>query len=171
MPARKRITPPMSPSISGHAKLRFKLSAEVFRHASSGPTPVRKRRKRPSGILTLLKNGAPTLIFEPETASDKTGNSVPARTATHETSKIKLLKRKPTNQWPILDCANACTELTTPLRVRNVPVMHSRNVENTSHTFHTFIMPRFSCIITECKNAVPVSQGSSEAFSTGSQPQ
>ena len=41
----------------------------------------------------------------------------------------------------------------------------------TSHTFHTRIMPRFSCIITECRNAVPVSQGISEAFSTGSQPQ
>ena len=37
--------------------------------------------------------------------------------------------------------------------------------------FQTFIMPFFSCIITECRNAVPLSQGSSEAFSTGSQPQ
>src|SRR5579864_8576733 len=82
-----------------------------------------------------------------------------------------MTRRKPTNQLPILDCANACTELTTPLRVRNVPRMHRMNVENTSQTFQTFIMPRFSCIITECRNAVPVSHGSSEAFSTGSQPQ
>src|SRR5260370_973559 len=37
--------------------------------------------------------------------------------------------------------------------------MQSRNVMNTSHTFQTFIIPRFSCIITECRNAVPVSHG------------
>src|SRR5262252_1086062 len=78
---------------------------------------------------------------------------------------------KPTNHVPMLDCAKACTELTTPLRVRKVPRMQSRNVQNTSHTFQTFIIPRFSCIITECRNAVPVSHGSSEAFSTGSHPQ
>src|SRR5215467_16317252 len=78
---------------------------------------------------------------------------------------------KATNQGPMLDCANACTEATTPLRVRKVPIMHRRNVVNTSQTFHTFIIPRFSCIITECKKAVPVSHGSKDAFSTGSQPQ
>src|SRR5512136_2677587 len=71
----------------------------------------------------------------------------------------------------MLDCAKACTELTTPLRVSIVRRMHSMKVINTSQTFQTFIMPRFSCIITECKKAVPVSQGSKEAFSTGSQPQ
>ena len=72
---------------------------------------------------------------------------------------------------PMPDCANACTELTTPLRVRNVPKMASRNVVKMSHMFHIFIMPRFSCIITECRNAVMVSHGSSDAFSTGSHPQ
>src|SRR5438105_8737621 len=69
------------------------------------------------------------------------------------------------------DCAKACTELTTPLRVRNVPKIESMKVAKISHMFHTFSMPRFSCIITECRKAVPVSQGSREAFSTGSQPQ
>ena len=44
-------------------------------------------------------------------------------------------------------------------------------VEKMSQTFQLFIMPRFSCIMTECRKAVPVSQGISEAFSTGSQPQ
>src|SRR5574341_364669 len=79
--------------------------------------------------------------------------------------------RKPTNHVPMDDWAKACTELTTPERVRNVPRMHSRKVLKMSHMFHIFSMPRFSCIITECRKAVPVSQGSSEAFSTGSQPQ
>ena len=45
------------------------------------------------------------------------------------------------------------------------------NVEKISHTFQLFIIPRFSCIITECRNAVPVSHGISDAFSTGSHPQ
>ena len=49
--------------------------------------------------------------------------------------------------------------------------MHRKKVAETSTMFQTFIMPFFSCIITECRNAVPLSQGSSEAFSTGSQPQ
>src|SRR5437660_10727294 len=75
------------------------------------------------------------------------------------------------NHPPMEDCANACTELTTPLRVRKVPKIESPNVEKISHTFHVFSMPRFSCIITECRNAVPVSQGIKDAFSTGSQPQ
>jgi hypothetical protein len=79
--------------------------------------------------------------------------------------------RNPTNQLPIDDWANACTELTMPERVSRVPRMESRKVEKISHTFQFFIMPRFSCIITEWRNAVPVSQGISEAFSTGSHPQ
>ena len=49
--------------------------------------------------------------------------------------------------------------------------MHRKNVAETSTMFQTFIMPFFSCIMTECRKAVPVIHGSSEAFSTGSQPQ
>src|SRR6516164_218924 len=79
--------------------------------------------------------------------------------------------RNTPNQDPMEDCAKACTELMIPLRVRNVPRMASQKVKNTSHMFQVFSMPRFSCIITECRKAVPVSQGMREAFSTGSQPQ
>jgi len=79
---------------SGQPKFRFRLSVEVFRHASNGPTPVRNNRISPMGMLTLLKNGAPTLIREPENHSEKTGNSVPDSTAIQETSKIRLLNRK-----------------------------------------------------------------------------
>ena len=59
----------------------------------------------------------------------------------------------------------------TPLRVRKVPKIDSPYVRMTSDMFHTFNMPFFSWIITEWRNAVPVSQGSREAFSTGSQAQ
>ena len=83
----------------------------------------------------------------------------------------KLMPRNQANQLPIDDCAKACTELMMPLRVRNVPRIESQKVAKTSHMFHTFSMPRFSCIITECRKAVPASQGIREAFSTGSHPQ
>ena len=78
---------------------------------------------------------------------------------------------KTTNHVPMDDCANAWTELTSPARVSRVPRMVSRKVEKMSQTFQLFIIPFFSCIMTECRNAVPVSHGMKLAFSTGSQPQ
>src|ERR1700736_6656460 len=79
--------------------------------------------------------------------------------------------RKTAKYFPIGDCAKACTEFTMPDRVRNVPKMQRKNVVETSTMFHTFIMPFFSCIITEWRKAVAVIQGSNDAFSTGSQAQ
>ena len=67
--------------------------------------------------------------------------------------------------------ANVCTESISPERVRNVAKSVSRNVSVTKTMFQTLSMPRFSWIITEWRNAVAVSHGSSEAFSTGSQNQ
>src|SRR5208282_1282880 len=78
-----------------------------------------------------------------------------------QTASVRPMKTR--NQVPIDDCAKACTELITPERVRKVAKI--------SAMFHTFNMPRFSCIMTECRKAVPVSHGISEAFSTGSHPQ
>ncbi len=69
------------------------------------------------------------------------------------------------------DCVKLCTDVTTPDRVRNVPRIVRQNVASTSDRFHTRSIPRRSCTITEWMNAVPVSHGSSDAFSTGSQPQ
>src|SRR5947207_9500263 len=191
---------------AGHRKLRFRLSTEVLRHASSGPTAVSSKSSNATGTFTRLKNGGPTVTLFPWTHSDSTGNSVPHSTVKQAKSRSKLLNRKldsreisdsslcslrkcdlflkkknvnvakvisrnHLNQPPIEDCANACTELMIPLRVRNVPRIASQNVAKTSHMFHIFSMPRFSCIMTECRKAVPVSQGMSEAFSTGSHPQ
>src|SRR5208283_3838344 len=86
-----------------------------------------------------------------------------------QTASVRPMKTR--NQVPIDDCAKACTELITPERVRKVPSIESRKVAKISAMFHTFNMPRFSCIMTECRKAVPVSHGISEAFSTGSHPQ
>src|SRR5215207_10208966 len=58
-----------------------------------------------------------------------------------------------------------------PLRVMNVPKIDSRNVDTTSVTFHLRSMPRFSCTMIECRNAVFMSHGRSDAFSTGSHAQ
>jgi len=50
-----------------------------------------------------------------------------------------------------------------------VPKIVRKKVTMTSVTFQIFSMPRFSWIITECRNAVAASHGMSAAFSTGSQ--
>src|SRR6516162_4491816 len=81
-------------AIAGVRKFRFRLSVEAFRQASRGPTPVRNIRKMAMGTLTLLKNGALTVIFLPVTASEITGNIVPQKTAKHAASRIRLLNMK-----------------------------------------------------------------------------
>ena len=58
-----------------------------------------------------------------------------------------------------------------PERVRNVPKMVSANVEITRTRFHACSMPLRRCTMAEWMNAVPISQGSSAAFSTGSHAQ
>ena len=59
----------------------------------------------------------------------------------------------------------------TPLRVRNVPKIVSAKVSVISVRFQIFSIGRRSWTMTECTNAVPMSQGMNEAFSTGSQAQ
>ncbi len=82
-----------------------------------------------------------------------------------------MTARNAAKNGPMSDCAKACTEETIPLRVKNVPKMERKNVVMIRTTFQTFSMPRFSWIMTECRNAVAPSHGSNEAFSTGSQAQ
>ena len=76
---------------------------------------------------------------------------------------------KPRNHGPIELSVNEWIELRIPERVRNVPKSESENASTTSRTFQTRSIPRFSWIITECRNAVAASHGISAAFSTGSQ--
>ncbi len=58
-----------------------------------------------------------------------------------------------------------------PERTRKVPDRLSEKVPIASSTVQVFSASRFSTTMAECSRAVPVSQGSSEAFSTGSQNQ
>src|SRR5579875_2333889 len=78
----------------------------------------------------------------------------------------KTTTRKMANQEPMALSAKACTLATRPERVSQVPTMVRMKVVKMSQTFQIFIMPRFSCIMTECRKAVAASQGSRLAFST-----
>src|SRR5579863_424906 len=79
---------------AGNPKLRFKLSSDVLRQASSGPTAVSSNSRIAMGTFTRLKNGGPTVILCPCTHSERIGNKVPHSTAKHETRSRTLLKRK-----------------------------------------------------------------------------
>ena len=58
-----------------------------------------------------------------------------------------------------------------PERTRKVPDRLSEKVAMASSTVQAFSASRFSTTIAQCSSAVPVSQGSRAAFSTGSQNQ
>ena len=75
---------------------------------------------------------------------------------------------KPRNQGPIELSVKEWIELMIPERVRKVPNSASAKAPITRTTFQIFSIPRFSWIITECRNAVAASHGMSAAFSTGS---
>src|ERR1700722_11210306 len=93
-PPAKAAIPAKTPPATGHLKFRHRLSMEVRRQASSGPTPVSNKRNSAMGIFTLLKNGGPTLMRLLVNHSEKTGNNVPQKTAKHAASSTKLLNRK-----------------------------------------------------------------------------
>jgi hypothetical protein len=53
--------------------------------------PVRNKRIRPIGSIHLLKNGGPTVMRSPVTASLNVGNIVANSTKNAENSRIQLL--------------------------------------------------------------------------------
>ena len=67
--------------------------------------------------------------------------------------------------------ANAWTDEITPLRVRKVPKIVRAKVSVIRVMFQIFSIGRRSWTMTEWTNAVPMSQGMNEAFSTGSHAQ
>lgn len=84
-----------APAKIGVVKFLKKAFLEVLPQTSNGPTPVRNNKTNPMGAFTLLKNGAPTVIFSPRMASDRTGKIVPQNTEKHITTNITLFRRKP----------------------------------------------------------------------------
>ena len=65
--------------------------------------------------------------------------------------------------------ANACTEVSTPDRTKNVPKSDSEKAVIANNTVQLLKPPRFSVTASEWSKAVPTSQGMNDAFSTGSQ--
>src|SRR6266404_9214939 len=205
-PNEKNRIPIVAALATGIRNCRFRFATDARRHAINGPIPVNSNNSSPSGMLTVLKKGGPTVILFPRTASLMIGKSVPHSTENAIPTSTRLLyrnaasrlimlsssavdlrscsrvetryavttiarTRNAANHFPTGDCANEWTLEITPLRVMNVPKIDSRNADTTSVTFHLRSMPRFSCTMIECRNAVFTSHGSSDAFSTGSHAQ
>src|SRR6266511_6359931 len=86
-------TPPPTarPRATGNRNESRRLVTVDLRHASNGPTPVSNNSERPIGSIQRLKNGAPTVIRSPRTASLNVGNIVANRTKNALNSRIQLL--------------------------------------------------------------------------------
>jgi hypothetical protein len=65
--------------------------------------------------------------------------------------------------------AKAWTEVSRPERTMKVPMRLKEKVRIAKRIVQTFRASRFSTTMAECSNAVPISQGMKETFSTGSQ--
>ena len=117
-PIATRITAVMTARIVGHVNAFLRLSNELRRQAISGPTPVRKSRNRPIGMLTRLKYGPSTEIFSPVTASEITGNSVPHRIEKQLASRMRLLNRKLDSRDNTLSSCDSLFKYSSLLRIR-----------------------------------------------------
>jgi hypothetical protein len=106
-----------------------------------------------------------TLSSFPSLAS---ASELPATSANDTSSVSAIATRK---YIPIGPSPKACTDESTPERVRKVPRIVSANVATIRFRFHSLSIPRRSCTITECRKAVAVSHGMNDAFSTGSHAQ
>ncbi len=137
--------------------------------ASSGNTvPSSTTNAKPANSRLLTRNAD----------SRETGESIRPgdrrRSPRQKMSAMLVAATTPRNtssHGPMSDTVNECTEFRTPLRVRKVARIVKQKVDRTRDRFQTRSIPRRSCTITECKNAVAVSHGSKAAFSTGSHAQ
>src|SRR3989338_2239994 len=93
-----------------------------------------------------------------------------ARHANSSSDAPITITRKDRMKMPRLgSVANACTEVSTPERTRNVPSRLRLNAQIASNAVQLLKLPRFSVTASEWISAVPNSHGMNEAFSTGSQ--
>ncbi len=127
---------------------------------------------------TMNANAANRTLFARKAPSRETGESIEpgdrSRSPRQPMSAIEpstTIAKNVRMNGPIWLSEKACTESSTPERVRKVPRIVSENVAHSSDRFQTRSIPRRSCTITEWRYAVPVSHGRNEAFSTGSHAQ
>src|SRR5207302_5196300 len=116
-----------------------------------------------------------TLLVSKNDSRERTSNLEPrptcfARQAYNASEPPITTVRKARMKMPRLgSVANACTDVSTPERTRNVPMSDSENAQIASSTVHALKVPRFSVTASEWMSAVPTSHGMNDAFSTGSQ--
>ena len=136
---------------------------------SSGKTVPKKTVKAAATSSTLLSRKADSR--ETTESSSPCAPRLSQRQASSPSASSSTRARNDRKKTPIEPWVNACTEAMTPERVRKVPNRVSENVMMTRARFQSRSIRRRSWIITECKNAVPVSHGMKAAFSTGSHAQ
>jgi hypothetical protein len=130
--------------------------------------PQKTTNARPTSTRLLAMNTASRESSESSWCSERSDSR---RETTSATDPLIIVAIRIRNGMPSVEAPNAWIESRIPLRTRNVPSTHSVPVARISEAFQTFSMPRFSWSMIEWMNAVPVSHGSSDAFSTGSQAQ
>src|SRR5918994_3562338 len=92
-PSANTIAAVTSPAVTGHINWNLRFEIDVFRHASSGPTPVSSNKIKPIGTIQRLKNGGPVVMGSPVNASLSVGNMVANRTKKAQNNRIQLLTR------------------------------------------------------------------------------
>jgi hypothetical protein len=135
----------------------------------SGKTVPKNTVKVAATSSTLLSRNADSR--ETTESSSPCAPSASQRHASSPSASTSTTVRNDRKNTPMEPWVKACTEAMTPERVRKVPNSVSANVMMTRARFQSRSMRRRSWIITECRNAVPVSQGMNAAFSTGSHAQ
>ena len=123
-------------------------------------------------ITTKITFCVRKLVSRESTASSWLSLFSSGRRHTSSARKPSIVRTmKTANMGPTAERAKECTDCTTPLRVRNVPINVSSHVSQINTMFQTLSIPRRSWIMMLWMNAVAVSQGRKDAFSTGSQAQ
>src|SRR5699024_5431103 len=120
---------------------------------------VSNSRLLPNKNVSRESNLKPDLFCNKGARSANSSKEPPATTA----KKIKIKVPRAGS------LANACTEVSTPERTKNVPSKLNEKVKMANSTVQARNRLRFSVTAKECSKAVPESQGIKEAFSTGSQ--
>src|SRR5256885_13426080 len=130
--------------------------------------PHNTEKAMPMNSRLLNRKLASRLTIDSSRASAPSSGS---RLAYSAKLAVPVTIRNARKKYPTLDWVNEWTLEITPERVMNVPKIDKSHDPMISARFHFFSMPRFSWIITEWRNAVMVSHGRSDAFSTGSHAQ
>ena len=107
---------------------------------------------------TTKANAANTTLLARNEPSRDSGESIrptersrSARQPINPTDTTTTTAKNASRTGPTVPDEKACTDSTTPDRVRNVPRIVNENVAHSSDRFQTRSMPRRSWTITECR--------------------